>query len=198
MQTDIKVAQAFGLIGEMYDLTPRRVDAFETATDINMGDVVGRKSDGTLGKASSTYSGFAGFCVRPKEAINYGATSALDPSLKVPAGVTAQVASMGRIILPLYLEATVDNKADEATALADAETALKALSDVVDGATAYYKGYVLSTDSSNSTAIGKFVKGADVSESVVITSNVASADTSHEGKKMATAKGYVVVVVEIG
>lgn len=105
MQTTINVAQAFGLVGEMYDVTPRRVDAKEVATAFTLGGVAGAKpADGSVGAMdSSTYTKFLGIFVRPKEAINYGATNtagtheALLASLAQPAGVTAQIVRMGRV-----------------------------------------------------------------------------------------------------
>lgn len=104
MQTTINVAQAFGLVGEMYDVTPRRVDAKEVATAFTLGGVAGAKpADGSVGAMdTSTYTKFLGIFVRPKEAINYGATvsgshEALAASLAQPAGVTAQIVRMGRV-----------------------------------------------------------------------------------------------------
>ena len=104
MQTAINVAQAFGLVGEMYDVTPRRVDAYEVATAFTLGGVAGAKpADGSVGAMdASTYTKFLGIFVRPKEAINYGATvaskhEALAASLAQPAGVTAPIVRMGRV-----------------------------------------------------------------------------------------------------
>lgn len=99
MQTQINVAQAFGMVGEMYDLTPRRVDAKEVADAVSIGGVAGANpTDGTIGPMNEeTYSKFVGIFVRPKEMINYGGSKPLDASLDVPAGCTVQVASMGRI-----------------------------------------------------------------------------------------------------
>lgn len=198
MQTDIKVAQAFGMIGEMFDLTPRRVDAFETANDINVGDVVCRKSDGKLGAyASGTFTAYAGICVRAKESINYGATKALDPSLKIPAGATAQVAKMGRVIVPIKLTGTSTAQDSADAAKTAAITALKALDDIVAGASIYVKDGLLTTNSSGATLIGKIHLGADVSEEVY---NVVatSADSATATKFDGTAVGYVNVVIEIG
>ena len=98
MQKTINVALAFGMAGEMYDLTPRRVDAKEVAADVLIGGVAGVSADGKYGTMdSATYKTFAGIFVRPKEAINYGGSTPLEASVKVPAGCTVQVASMGRV-----------------------------------------------------------------------------------------------------
>jgi hypothetical protein len=98
MQTQINVAQAFGMVGEMFDLTPRRVDAKEVAVAVTIGGVAGAKpADGTIGPMNETYSKFVGIFVRPKEMINYGGSTPLAASLSVPAGCTVQVASMGRV-----------------------------------------------------------------------------------------------------
>ena len=98
MQKTINVALAFGMAGEMYDLTPRRVDAKEVAADVLIGGIAGVSADGKYGTMdSATYKTFAGIFVRPKEAINYGGSTPLEASVKVPAGCTVQVASMGRV-----------------------------------------------------------------------------------------------------
>lgn len=98
MQKTINVALAFGMAGEMYDLTPRRVDAKEVAADVLIGGVAGVSADGKFGPMdAATYKTFAGIFVRPKEAINYGGSVPLEASVKVPAGQTVQVCSMGRV-----------------------------------------------------------------------------------------------------
>ena len=98
MQKTINVAQAFGMAGEMYDLTPRRVDAKEVAAEVSIGGIAGIKSDdGSVGPMGETYTVFAGIFVRPKEEINYGGSTPLAASVKVPAGQTVQVCSMGRV-----------------------------------------------------------------------------------------------------
>ena len=183
MQEKVYVAQAFGMIGEMYDTTPRRVDGFELATDISIGDPVCRKSDGTLGAyAAGSFTEFVGICVRAKEQVNYGATTALSPSLVVKAGVTAEVASMGRIIVPLKLTAT-------GTASGAAKTALEALV-VGDYAKLYFKDGILTTTSTGATEIGRVVKGAKGTDAYGVTET--GSGTSY------TATGYVNVVIEIG
>lgn len=98
MQKTINVAQAFGMAGEMYDLTPRRVDAKEVAADVSIGGVAGiNPADGSVGPIGTPYTEFAGIFVRPKEEINYGGSTPLAASVKVPAGQTVQVCSMGRV-----------------------------------------------------------------------------------------------------
>ena len=98
MQKTINVAQAFGMAGEMYDLTPRRVDAKEVAADVLIGGVAGIKpADGSVGPMGTTYTVFAGIFVRPKEEINYGVSTPLAASVKVLSGQTVQVCSMGRV-----------------------------------------------------------------------------------------------------
>ena len=100
MQTTINVEQAFGIAGEIYDLTPYRVDANEVATAVTFGTPAGRKSDGTVGAIDSTYSTFVGIFVRPKEEVSYGTSgNPLAPTLTVPAGRTVQVMSMGRVVV---------------------------------------------------------------------------------------------------
>lgn len=146
MQTQINVAQAFGMAGEMYDLTPRRVDAVEVDTDVTIGNTAGISADGKIGaKDATTYTTFAGIFVRPKESINYGGSDgALSPSMEVPAGCTVQVCSMGRV-------------------------KIVAPSDAVAGAPIYVYpegGYTLTTG--GTTEIGKVIVGGKSGEIIVI------------------------------
>lgn len=100
MQKTINVAQAFGLVGEIYDLTPFRVDAYEAAADVTIGGVAGTNAAGAVGPMGTTYTTFKGIFVRPHEAVNYGTgAGALVASLVQPAGATVQVMSMGRCVV---------------------------------------------------------------------------------------------------
>lgn len=102
MQTTVNVAQAFGLVGEMYDTTPRRVDAYEVAgSGAVMGGVAGFNASGKVGKMdATTYTKFAGIFVRPHEMVNYGADgNPLAASIAIAEGVTAQVCSMGDVVV---------------------------------------------------------------------------------------------------
>lgn len=127
MQKSINVAQAFGLVGEVYDLTPRRVDAVEVATAVTIGGTAGRSSAGAVGAMdNSTYTTFAGIFVRPHESVNYGTVESttaypLKASLVQPAGATVQVCSMGRVIVEFTLAANSESNAAAAT-LADGTT----------------------------------------------------------------------------
>lgn len=148
MQKSINVAQAFGLVGEMYDLTPRRVDAFEVATNVTLGGCAGRSSAGAIGAMdSSTYTVFAGIFVRPHEAVNYGSGGdALAANLVQPAGATVQVCSMGRVIVNITLSSTTEAGAAALT--------------VADGAAIYVTAAgALTTTSTNNTLVGKAVVG---------------------------------------
>lgn len=119
MQTTVNVAQAFGLVGEMYDLTPRRVDAYEVATQVTMGAVVGFSTAGKVGAMGTNYPTFAGVVVRPHEAINYGTSNgALDASTTQPAGTTVQVCSMGRVVINYTLTASSESAANALTLVA--------------------------------------------------------------------------------
>lgn len=108
MQTAINVKQAFGIAGEIYDLTPYRVDAREVATAITFGTAAGVSNTGAFGAmAASTYTKFAGIFVRPKEEISYGTVKTspavevnpLGATMTVPAGRTVQIMSMGRVVI---------------------------------------------------------------------------------------------------
>lgn len=146
MQTTINVEQAFGIAGEIYDLTPYRVDANEVATAVTFGTPAGRKSDGTVGAMDSIYSTFAGIFVRPKEEVSYG-TSAnpLAPTLTVPAGRTVQIMSMGRVVVA------------------------KPTGVWADGAALYVTSAgVFTTSASGNTLIGKVIKGGASADTLAI------------------------------
>lgn len=114
MQTTINVKQAFGIAGEIYDLTPYRVDAREVATAVAFGGVAGVSAAGAFGAMdAATYTKFAGIFVRPKEEVSYGtvAGSTANPlaaTMTVPAGRTVQVMSMGRVVIAKPNEAWVE------------------------------------------------------------------------------------------
>lgn len=146
MQTTINVEQAFGIAGEIYDLTPYRVDANEVATAVTFGTPAGRKSDGTVGAMDSTYSTFVGVFVRPKEEVSYGTSgNPLAPTLTVPAGRTVQIMSMGRVVVA------------------------KPTGVWADGAALYVTSAgVFTTSASGNTLIGKVVKGGASADTLAV------------------------------
>lgn len=150
MQTTINVEQAFGIAGEIYDLTPYRVDAREVATAVTFGTPAGLKSDGTVGAMDTTYSTFAGIFVRPKEEVSYGTVAGgtgnpLAPTLTVPAGRTVQIMSMGRVVVA------------------------KPTGVWADGAALYVTSAgVFTTASSGNTLIGKIVKGGASADTLAV------------------------------
>lgn len=212
MQTTINVAQAFGVVGEMYDLTPRRVDAFEASAEVEMGKIAGMKpADGTIGPLGATYSAFKGVFVRPHEMINRGTSSgALAPSLKVPAGTTIQVCSMGRVVMALKVNVTgsvttasyADAAAAGAAAKAAALTALKAVV-VADGSDAYADTnggtYELTATSTSNTLIGKFIKGVNGALDVANGADITYSEASVSGDNTVVSAEYTaLVVVQLG
>ena len=146
MQTTINVEQAFGIAGEIYDLTPYRVDANEVATAVTFGTPAGRKSDGTVGAMDSTYSTFVGVFVRPKEEVSYGTSgNPLAPTLTVPAGRTVQIMSMGRVVVA------------------------KPTGVWADGAALYVTSAgVFTTSASGNTLIGKVIKGGASADTLAV------------------------------
>ena len=146
MQTTINVEQAFGIAGEIYDLTPYRVDANEVATAVTFGTPAGRKSDGTVGAMDSTYSTFVGVFVRPKEEVSYCTSgNPLAPTLTVPAGRTVQIMSMGRVVVAKPTGAWADGAALYVTSAG-----------------------VLTTTSSGNTLIGKVIKGGASADTLAV------------------------------
>lgn len=212
MQTSINVAQAFGLVGEMYDLTPRRVDAFEASYEVEMGKLAGMKpADGTVGPLGSTYSAFKGVFVRPHEMINYGTSDgALAASLKVPAGTTVQVCSMGRVVMQLAVSVTgsvtTASYADVAAAGAAAkDAALAALKAIViaDGSNAYADTnggtYELTSTSTSNTKVGIFIKGVNGALDVAKGAAVEYTDAAMSGANTVVTASYkALVVVQFG
>ena len=140
MQTTVNVKQAFGIAGEIYDLTPYRVDSRIVAAPATFGKPAGISATGTYANmASTTYTTFVGIFVRPKEDVSYGTSDGgpLAPTMTVPAGKQVQIMSMGRVIV------------DKPTTEAWAENA----NIYVTAAGAF------TTTSSNNTLIGKVVVG---------------------------------------
>ena len=154
MQTTINVEQAFGIAGEIYDLTPYRVDAREVATTATFGGVAGVSAAGAYGTMGTTYPTFAGIFVRPKEEVSYGTVTVtgndgtanpLAPTLTVPAGRTVQIMSMGRVVVA------------------------KPTGVWADGAALYITSAgVFTTDSSGNTLIGKIVKGGASADTLAV------------------------------
>lgn len=205
MQNSINVAQAFGIPGEIYDLTPRRVDAVELAYAANIGDLAGHSSAGAVGPFNSTYSTFAGVFVRPHEAVNYGTSDgALKASLAQPAGATVQVLSMGRVVVELEMSATQTTATasveSEAAEQAKALTALKALDAVANGATAYYgnSSYKLTASSSSATACGKFLIGCKASDTIAKGATVTYSSKTASTNTLTTATVKCLVVLQLG
>lgn len=167
MQTTINVEQAFGIAGEIYDLTPYRVDANEVATAVTFGTPAGRKSDGTVGAIDSTYSTFVGVFVRPKEEVSYGTVTGgtantngtanpLAPTLTVPAGRTVQIMSMGRVVVAKPTNETWT-----------AGTAVYWAAAVTSGNTVTTPAHFTTTSSGN-TLIGKIVKGGASADTLAV------------------------------
>lgn len=150
MQTTINVEQAFGIAGEIYDLTPYRVDAREVATTATFGGVAGVSAAGAYGTMNTTYPTFAGIFVRPKEEVSYGTVTdgtanPLAPTLTVPAGCTVQIMSMGRVVVP------------------------KPTGVWADGAALYVTSAgVLTTTASGNTLIGKIIKGGASADTLAV------------------------------
>ena len=146
MQTTINVEQAFGIAGEIYALTPYRVDAREVATAVTFGTPAGLKSDGTVGAMDTTYTTFAGIFVRPKEEVSYGTSgNPLAPTMTVPAGRTVQIMSMGRVVVA------------------------KPSGVWADGAALYVTSAgVFTTASSGNTLIGKVIKGGASADTLAV------------------------------
>lgn len=207
MQTSINIAQAFGLVGEMYDLTPRRVDAVETAASATMGFAAGQSSAGAVANMSGTYSTFLGVFVRPHEQVSYGTADGgpLAPTETAPAGTTVQVAKMGRVVVEVEFSATntvATASYVEATANAAALTSLKAVSAILDNASAYVDTnggtYKFTPTSTSNTLVGKFVKGASAANAIAAGNAVSYSAKESGSNTITTATVKALVVLQLG
>ena len=206
MQTTINVAQAFGLVGSFYDLTPFRVDAYEVAATATIGFAAGQSSTGGVADMSGTYSTFLGVFVRPHEQVNYGTSDgALVASLACPAGTTVQVAKMGRVVVPVEFSAThtvATASYNKATEEAAALTALKAVSAILVNAAAYVDSnggtYTFTPTSTSNTLVGKFVKGASAANAISAGNAVTYSTATESTNTITTATVKALVVLQLG
>lgn len=103
-QKNINTKQAFGVEGEFYDDSPRRVHTYVLQANGTANPVIGRAFtlDATAeGKATLGGTGvFAGVLISPKEHVLYGVSGDIfGASLEVPAGKNGSLATMGHIIV---------------------------------------------------------------------------------------------------
>lgn len=97
LQTAVRELQAFGLVGEFYDDSPRRVAPYNVYAGSDQ-PVVGRAFtiDATT-KTSANMGGtgvWGGILVSPKEYVLYGG---LNATMEIPSGTPAQLATMGHV-----------------------------------------------------------------------------------------------------
>lgn len=123
MQSTVNYNLGFGVIGEFYDDSPRRVQPGVLHSADASYNVIGRvvtytslgSADGTapaIVAAGGAAASFAGILVGPKEQALVGTTAGtLTPTLTLPQDTTVQFAAMGSVIVAL------DAAADETTAL---------------------------------------------------------------------------------
>lgn len=99
LQKTVNVQQAFGVPGDFYDDTPRRVHAYELVNNSSTAPAVGLAytATSTAGQAQPGGSGtFLGICVNPKEQALLGG---LTPSLTLPSGAIGSLCSFGHVIV---------------------------------------------------------------------------------------------------
>lgn len=116
LQTTINTKQAFGVEGEFYDDSPRRVHTYilkasagAALPHFGYAFTVG-SNEGEAKLAGS--DAFAGILVNPKEHALYGASgNPLGAALTVPAGKTGSLATMGHIIVRVTAAVTVGDQA---------------------------------------------------------------------------------------
>jgi hypothetical protein len=94
-QTDVKSNQAFGVVGELYDTSIRRVTPYKLAAASTIGRPAWLTEDG---KATGTFASglkLLGIFVNPKEYTHKG--NVADVTLEMTADSIAQVADLGHV-----------------------------------------------------------------------------------------------------
>lgn len=94
-QTDVKIKQAFGVVGELYDTSIRRVTPYKLAAASKIGRPAWLTAEG---KATGTYDStlpLIGIFVNPKEYTHKG--NVAEVTLEMTADSIAQVADLGHV-----------------------------------------------------------------------------------------------------
>lgn len=94
-QNTINMKLAFGVVGEMYDSSIKRVTPYKLGAALNIGNPVWIDANGTAYAAAAAGRKLAGIAVSPKEYINRSASFAA--SLALNAGEIVQVADVGHV-----------------------------------------------------------------------------------------------------
>jgi hypothetical protein len=95
MQTVINKKLAFGVVGEFYDNTVKKVDTYVLNSDDNViGTAFTRVSEGVAEKGGT--GTFVGLLALPKQYVNY--SSSIGSTNSIPRGTQASIAKTGRII----------------------------------------------------------------------------------------------------
>lgn len=94
-QKAVNVKQAFGVEGEFYDSSVKRVATYIAAGTVKVGTPVYFDANGKVTATAAAGAVFAGIVVNPKE---YTQTT-IGSTLDLPAGTPVAVASKGRIII---------------------------------------------------------------------------------------------------
>lgn len=134
-QTVVNDKLALGVEGQFYDTSVKRATPYTLATAAKFGQPMWLDANGN---ATATYASglkLLGLLVNPKEHINYGVDGdPLAATLTIPAGRTAAVADIGRVVVKVFTAAKVgDNVYVATTAATDGSIAV---GDLVAGTTA--------------------------------------------------------------
>ena len=107
MQTTVNVKQAFGIAGEIYDLTPYRVDSRIVAAPATFGKPAGISATGTYANmASTTYTTFVGIFVKTLARYPKSLQMALYccSIRSFPPTITTHITASRLVIYPIYFD----------------------------------------------------------------------------------------------
>ena len=122
MQTVIEKKLAFGVVGEFYDDTVKKVDTYLLNSDDNViGTAFTQVSEGLATKGAAGL--FVGLLVLPKQYVNY--SSSLESTNSIPKGTQASISKTGRVVANVNGVAAVGDTVffDNTTGLLGAGTA---------------------------------------------------------------------------
>lgn len=130
LQQSVEFQTGFGVVGEFYDNSPSIVAPWLIESPNAANNVFGRAFTATSGTVDNTaqagrsaFGLFAGILIAPKDHALYGVPgNPLAPSLTLPNNVTAQLATMGHIIVTLANPAKIGDRIiyDNTTGVLDA------------------------------------------------------------------------------
>lgn len=111
-QSTVSLAQGFGVPGDFYDDSPRRVQPYVlnsvSAANNIFGNAFSITAEGVASCGNTASFPFAGILIGSKDAVSLGTTgNALAPTLTVPNGTQVQCCTEGSVIVTLPAAAAI-------------------------------------------------------------------------------------------